>query len=774
MRSFIRLFQKRRSYYLTNILGLTIGLAAAGFSILYFQHELGYDSFHSKANKIYRISHQYDAGWFAALNIKYIEALRQDTIPEIEEMTRIRRWFSKFVFVGDRKFYESKVMLTDPGSSFFDMFDFPFKEGVASKALGQPNSVVIASSLAKKYFGDKPALGETIMYDTMALTVTGVFEDLPTNTTFPFEILITNQSAMAQASGSYTYVILKEDTNLGALEEKILRAKVGDLHQPVTGIKIIPLRDLHFDGNFTYEMKTAGSRSYLWILGAIGGTILLIAFTNFINLSVALYARRSREIAVRKSVGASSALLSKQFYLESFITISLSSLLATSLIYLMTPWFNELMELRLANPLTSVPYLTGMVVVLPLMTIVAGAYPALILPRIHILDLFRQTGITTHHGLTLRMFLLGFQLIVLFFVCCSLWVILGQFNFMRNKDLGFSKEGVVKVRRSWMMDSARYQTLKAELRQHPAVEAVSEGFAPGDEDYGFTFRGENTEIMDGMLAMGTDYDYLTVLNIRPLEGAIASNDASTLPARSRVINQTLAKMLGYDDPIGRKLIINPGQKHEKTYVIDGVVADYHFNSLHHPIAPQLLTLNAVSTSVEENVLIKVNTNNIVEAVEFIRKKLDELVPDMPVEIAFLEADIEKLYKQETRLSKIVTILVSVSLLLSVVGLVALCSYMIEYRQREIAIRKVLGAATAGIVSLFAKVFVRTTMVAFVIGAPLCYWAMEKWIQAFAFREEISVSRFVFVLIGVLMITIGLAVAQTVKAARMNPVSVLKE
>lgn len=774
MRTFIRLFAKRKAYYVTNILGLTIGLAAAGFSILYFQHELSYDTFHSKADKIYRVSHQNDGGWFAALNIKYIQALRQDTIPEIEELTRIRRWYSKFVFVGDKKFYESKVMLTDPGSSFFSMFDFPFKEGAAETSLEKSNSVILSSSLAKKYFGDRPALGETIMYDTMGLTVTGVFEDLPTNTTFPFEMLITNQQAMDEASGSYTFVVLKENTNLEALEKKILQAKVGELHQPVIGIKVMPLKDLHFDGNFTYEMKTAGNRSYLWILGAIGGTILLIAFTNFINLSVALYARRSREIAVRKSVGASSSLLSKQFYFESFITISFSFVLAMSLVYLMMPWFNELMELRLANPLTSVPFLIGMAIVLPIMTIVAGAYPALILPRIHILDLFKQTGITTHHGMNLRMFLLGFQLIVLFFVCCSLWVIQGQFNFMRNKDLGFNKEGVVKIRRAWMLDSARYQTLKIELKQHPAIEVVSEGFAPGDEDYGYTFRGENTEIMDGMLSLGTDYDYLSVLNIRPLEGPIATTDISKLRHRSRVINQTLAKMLGYDDPIGRKLIINPGQKHERTYTIDGVVADYHFNSLHHPIVPQMLSLNAVSTSVEENVLIKVNTKNIVEAVDFIKKKLEVLVPDIPVEIAFLEADIEKLYKQEVRLSKIVTILVSVSLLLSVVGLVALCSYMIEFRLREIAIRKVLGAATAGIVSLFAKVFVKTTLVAFVIGAPLCYWAMGKWMEAFAYREEISLSWFGFVLIGVLVIIIGLAVAQTMRAARMNPSRVLKE
>jgi putative ABC transport system permease protein len=585
MRTFFRLFSKRKSYYLTNIIGLAVGLAAAGFSILYLHHELSYDSFHRNANKIYRISNQMDAGWFAGLNIKYIQALRQDTVPEIEELVRIRRYYSKFVFVGDRKFYESKVMITDPGSQFFNMFDFPFREGSPETSLSKPNSVILASSLARKYFGDQPALGEAIMYDTMMLTVTGVFEDLPTNTSFTFEMLITNQRAMDEASGSFTFVRLKDGTDLAGLEQKILKANVGELHQKVTDIRLLPLKDIHFDGSFTFEMKPAGNLSYLWILGAIGGTILLIAFTNFINLSVALYARRSREIAVRKSVGASSRLLSKQFYVESLVTISVSFIIAISLIYLLTPAFNNLMELRLSNPLTSIPFLVGMAIVLPAMTIVAGVYPALILPRIHILDLFKQTGITTHHGMRLRMFLLGFQLIVLIFVCCSLWIIHSQFTFMQDKELGFKKEGVIKIRRAWMVDSARYNTLKAELTQDPSIEAVSEGFVPGDEDYGFTFRGEDTEVMDGLLSHITDYDYLTVLSIRPLDGAITTGDFSKLPRRSRVINETMAHMLGYDKPVGRKIILNPGLKNERTITIDGVVADYHFNSLHNPIVP---------------------------------------------------------------------------------------------------------------------------------------------------------------------------------------------
>lgn len=775
MKSFIRLFFKRQSYYITNILGLTIGLAAVGFSVLYFQHELTYDAFHSKARKLYRISYQNDAGWFASLHRKYVEALMQDTIPEIEDMTRLRRWYPKFVHVGDQKFYESKVMLTDPGAHLFNMFDFPFKEGVATKALEQPNSVVISSSLAKKYFGDKSALGEHIHFDTIPLTVTGVFEDLPTNTTFTFEMLLCNEAAMKTANASFTFVQLREGTDLDKLEAKIFSTPVNDRYHIMKDMRIMPLTTLHFDANLTYEMKPAGNRSYLWILGAIGCTILLIAFTNFINLSVALYARRSREIAVRKSVGASSSSLARQFYLESLITIGLSFVVALISMYALMPSLNLLLELRLPDPLTSTPFIVTMIVLIPVMTIIGGVYPSVILPRIHILDLFKQTGITTHHGMRLRMFLLGFQLIVLFFVCCALWVIYGQFSYIKNKDLGFKKEGVIKIRRAWEVDSAQFHTIKAELLRHSIIEGVSQGYAPGDEDYGMPFRGDDTDkIQEGALVQMSDYDYLSVLGIRPVDGAIVENNIDKLPRKSVIINQAMAKALGYDKPIGRGISMDPGTPEEKSYTIDGVVSDFHFNSLHHSIVPQVFFLRKVSTYVAENILIKVNPVNVVGAVDLVKEQINEVIPGIPVEVSFLDTDLEKLYKQETRLSKVVTILVTISLLLSVVGLVALCSYMIEFRQREIAIRKVLGAATSSIISLFTTVFVRTTIFSFIIAAPLCYFAMSKWMQAFAYREQIQVSWFVYVLIAVVAIIGGLAASQTIRAANMNPAKVLKE
>jgi putative ABC transport system permease protein len=555
----------------------------------------------------------------------------------------------------------------------------------------------------------------------------------------------------------------------------VLTANVGPTPQKVLEIRLLPIEDLHFDGNLTYEIKPPGSRSYLWILGAIGATILVIAFTNFINLSVALYARRSREIAVRKSVGATSALLSRQFYFESIATIFISFLLALLTIYLLIPALNQLLEIRLPGPLTSAPFIAVMTVLLPAMSLLAGAYPAFILPRIRIPDLFRQTGITTNHGLKLRMLLLGFQLVVLFFVCCALWVIHSQFQFIKNKDLGFNQHGVIKIKRAWQVDSILYQTFKTRLLQHSAIEAVSEGYAPGDEDYGFPFRAEGaTEIIEGALSHGTDYDYLTVLGIKPIAGVLASNDRSSLPAKSVVINETMAKMLGYKDPVGRSFVFDPGSKYEKSLIIDGVVADYNFNSLHTPVVPQVLHLYKITKWVDESILVKVNTTQLVETVAYIQATINELAPEIPLEITFMEDALERMYKQETTLGKVVTILVTVSLLLSAVGLVALCSYMIEFRQKEIAIRKVLGAATTGIITLFLRSFLGTTLISFIVATPFCYFAMNKWIEGFAYREEIGITNFVFVFVIVVSIVVPLSISQIIKAVNMNPVKILKE
>lgn len=772
--AFLRFLSRKKGYFATHIGGITIGLVAAGFTALFVIHELSYDRQHPFATNIYRISYENKSGWFASLAAPYAHAVAEETIPEIESTVRLRRVPPKFMNVGDEKFYDSKVLFTYPGSKFFDFFQFPLDEGSVQHALTQSHSVILSASTAKKYFGEKPALGEPIRFDSLNLTVTGVFQDLPSHTHLEFDILITHAGTMDNASGHFTYAMVSPAANLVDVEEKVLKLPVNvNAFQSAKAVRLINVQDLHFDGTMTYELKPAGSLSNLLILVAVGLTILLISLTNYLNLSVALYANRSREIAVRKSVGASSRALSTQFFVESAMSVLCAMAMAVVLIYLLLPGFNDLMQVRIVSPLASGLFVVVMTGLIALIAALSALYPVFILPKIRILDLFRSAGITSYQGLKLRQALLGVQFVVLFFVCCSLWVIRDQFEFMENKDLGFQREGVIKIRRAWNVDSADYQQLKLELKKNPVVVAVSQGYAPGDEDYGFPFHGENSEEkFDNLLSHRGDFEYLEVLGIKSVLGL--SPKGSDAANKMILVNETLVKQLGYTDPIGRTFTVTTDPKKPRNYIINGVVADYNFKSLHESVGPQMLVLTRNSKYVEENILVKVNTTNIKETLAFIQSTFTAIAPDVPAPITFLDDDIQRLYAKELRLGKAIQILMIISIILSFTGLVALCSYMIEYKLREVAVRKVMGADVSHIITLFVNVFVKVIVIAFIGGALVSYYSMWLWVQGFAYRVALSPWIYLITLACILGTTVLLAGWQSMRAARLNPASVLKE
>lgn len=770
-----RMFQRRKAYYVVNLLSITVGLVAAGLTFLYVDYELTYDDFHTKANRIYRVSGEQSSGWFASMTTPYSNAIHAGTIPEVESASRTRRWFSKFLYVGDQKFYESKVLITDPGSSFLSIFDFPLVEGNRESALKEPNSVIISSSLAKKYFGSKSALGEAVRLDTIDLKVTAVFEDIPGNSNFDFELMATNQAAMDRASGHFMFVLLNEGTKPGDVAGKIKAMPVATTSfSELKDVKLIPLPKLHFEGDMTFEQKTPGKISYLVSLTAIGITVLIISVSNFVNLSIALYAYRSKEIAVRKSLGATGKKLALQFFAESAVTISVAALLALTTISLLLPAFNDFLQVKVGR-VWSGPLVAFLLATAGMIAGLVSIYPVTFLPGLRVLDLLKSSGITNHHGLRLRQVLLAVQFAILFFVSISLWVIHHQFELIGNKDLGFDKEGVVKITRSWNVDSTDFWRLKAELKSNNAISFVSEGLVPGDEDYGFTFRAENSlQIQEGMTMLNTDYEYLKVLDIQPLEGLIASNTTGVWPRRSCVINETAARILGYKDAVGKKFVLHPGQDDERTVTIDGVVRDFHFRSLHETVGPHVFFMVEKSKYVDENILVKVTGKDVRSTVSFIEKKVADIIPDIPVGIEFLQEDLNRLYIRDQKTSDAVQVLVAITILLAFTGLVALCSYMIGFRMREIAIRKVLGAADFNIITLFSKGFIVMIAVSFVVGGAVAYVSMQQWVQTFAYRIEISPVIFGIVFLAVAALTLLLAAVQVIRATRINPVTILHQ
>jgi putative ABC transport system permease protein len=771
----LRNFLRRPVYSAINILGLTFGLAIAGLSALYLNHELSYDAFHPGAENIYRISGQQSDTWFASLSTRYSNALFENQFAEAEKTVRIRRWPAKYIQYRDEVFYERKVFFTDPRSDFFTLFNFKSVSGNLQNALRDPNSVVITESVAARIFGSSDAVGQGLTFDTLELKVTAVIEDLPSNTHLDFKVLITNENAMARASALSTYCVIGHKENFTKLKKKLMAVSVPSAEfSALQDCKIIPLKDLHYEGNLTYEMKPAGNKMYLLVFTLIGSAILLLSCFNFINLSVAVYAQRAKEIAIRKIVGAGRKHISIQFLIESVSMTLVAFPFVLLLLQLTLPWFNSFMSINLENSfLVNVRGFFLLLTVTAAVGLFAGAYPAFILPRINALALFGKSKITALGSLNLRTVLVAFQITVMIVMLSGSIIIQTQMRYLNEKDLGFQREGIIKLKGAWSVDSTQYATIKTKLLQNPRIVSVSQGFAPGDEEYGFPFRAEGSDIVyNDLISFGTDADYIRTLEFKLLQ----LQDGLSLDKHESpivLVNETLAKRLGYHDPIGKCVVVAPGKKHERNRIINGVFTDFHFFSLHQGMAPMMLTLRRTGSGINENILVRVNTSGISESVDYISATVREVAPNIPLTPEFLDDSLAKLYEKEQKLSLFSTILLSITILLSALGLVGLSSYVAQLKTKEIGIRKVLGASISSILQLISAPFVKLAFLAFVVGSCVSWYLMHSWLQTFTYRVPISFDFYLYTFAGLLVLLLLTVGSHALKASMADPVKSLK-
>jgi putative ABC transport system permease protein len=773
--SAVRNLYRKRFYTAINIFGLVLGLTAAAIVILYSRHELSYDRFHPESDHTYRISgnRKFNNTWFVSLPITYSNELYRNTPAEVESIVRIRLWPPKFIRYKSNKIFEEKVLITDPDSEFFKLFDFGFLEGSATEALKQPNSAIITLSVAQQLFGNEVPMGQTIFFDTLQFTVTGIIKDLPSNTPFDFKVLFTNTRAMEEASGTITYAKFYPNVDLQAFKKKLL-----SIPNPANGFDvladaaIIPIKDLHFESSMTYEMKTPGSKQYFLSFMLTGILITVLSWVNYMNLSVALYAERRKEIAIRKVVGAGNTSLAGQFLLET-ICMALTCLpLALLLVEWLLPWFNQLMGIHLQHEfIRSLPDFGLLVGITMLIGIASGFYPALALPRLKAMMLFKRESMISRNGLSLRQALVTFQIAALVFIISVSWIIHSQLRYLQRSDIGFQKEGVLKLKGAWWVDSAQYNTLKSELLRYPSIQHVSSGFAPGDEDYGFSFKEANSDIVyNDLITFVTDEDYLKALGLELIHTDY--NDLSDeKPVRRILINETLARRLG-PDVLGKTLVLSPGN-HERMYTINGVFKDFNFFSLRQPMAPMLLRVQLDGSAIYQNILVRIQARHYAQTLGHIKKKADEIIPDIPLTTEFLDDALDRLYEKEKKLSALNKQLLLVAVLLSVLGLTGLASYMSALRTKQIGVRKVLGASVAQVLALLSKDFIRLVLIAMLIAVPLAWYAMNRWLQDFAYRIEIGVEVFLVAGMAAALIVLATVSWQSIKAATANPVDCLR-
>lgn len=792
----LRNIVKHKGYTLINVLGLAIGMACCTLILLYVQDELSFDRYHDRADRIYRVVNETVVGdnhtFSAQTAPPWGPALVKD-YPEVVNMVRFKtpnsRWLIKHE---EKEFWERGFFFAD--STIFDVFSYSFVQGNPKTALNGPNSVVINVSTAKRYFGDEDPMGKVFnAEDFLMLTVTGIVEDMPINSHFHYDFLV-SFSSLGPGPGAnmygnlyspsfgqmgantiiYTYILLAEGASAADLEAKLpsfIDGYLGDRlrQREIQFIPTLqPLTDIHLYSALEAEMESNGDIQYVYIFSALAFIILAIACINFMNLATARSANRAREVGMRKVVGANRSHLVWQFIGESMILAFISMLVSVGLCYLLLPAFNGLAGKTLVLDISDVRFITGLAAIVLLVGFLSGSYPAIFLSSFKPVAVLQGAMKAGAASTRLRQVLVVGQFSMAILMIVGTATVYSQLDYVRNRKLGFIKENVVMIRLANEFISQRYEeSFRKAVVEHPDIlGATGASSMPGGLINTIPI-GEDNFLMQYIMA---DYDYMETMGMELVSGRKFSREFGTDERQAVILNETAVRELGLDDPLGQELKIS-GSNQPGPRVI-GVAKDFHMKSLHQKIQPLAL----LATSRPANLWfgsIRIRGDNVQGAMAAIEAKWQEVLPDFPYEFTFLDNDYENLYKAEQQLERVFGTFATFAIFVTCLGLFGLASFMAEQRTREIGVRKVLGASVPDIVRLLSRNFTGLVIVAFLIATPLAYYAMNQWLASFAYHTELSLWNFVIagaVAMVIAWLTVGY---QALKAATANPVNSLR-
>jgi putative ABC transport system permease protein len=787
----LRNLLRYKTYSMINIVGLAMGLTCAILILLWVQDDLSFDRFHKNADTIYRVLVQYpdESGnlhTMPKLPSPLMQAAKAE-IPEVIEAARLEPWGDKkeLIKYKDKVFYEEGITSYDP--QILNMFSFPLVKGELKDLLADRNDVVITEQTAKKYFGDEEPIGKVLNWNNWQLyTVKGVLKDIPRNSHIRFNLLTRYENEEHSWPQGFTwsmfnrpiYLQLQKNANVQEVDQKLTAlVKKNNDRANVPGVKVFlqPLTDIHLTAGLTNEYAEVRDIKYVYIYSIIALFILCIACINFINLSTARSAERAKEVALRKTIGANRLQVFKQYMSESFLLVCLSQVIALILVELLLPIFNELSGKTLAYNILDFKVLLGSIAFILITTVLAGSYPALYLSGFSPISLLKGRMKAGAKSTVLRKGLVVTQFSLSTILILSTIIVVKQLHFLKTKELGFNKENIVYLP---IKDNVarNYHLFKTRLLQNPNILSVASRdiFPTGTMDQARVAKqGQNPEHGLLVAVIGVGYDYFNTLNLQLLEGRDFSPEHPTDTTDAIIVNEETVRQLGLTAPVGQKIRVGRGRDH----TIIGVVRDAHFKSLYHKIEPQLyhiltdLSSNAVN--LYGIILIKINGQNPQGALTAINKVWNEVNPAFPLEINFLDQRYNQLYSSEQQISTIVNYFTCLAILISCLGLFGLASFTAEQRTKEIGVRKVLGASVVGVVAMLTKDFTRWVLLANIVAWPIAWFAMNKWLQNFAYH--IDISWWMFALAGGLALSIALLTVswQALRAATANPVESLR-
>jgi putative ABC transport system permease protein len=787
-----------KGFSFINISGLAVGMTACVLIMLYVVDEMSYDTYHVDGDRIYRVASQIKDLRFVAAAAPIADGLKRD-FPEVEQSTRVLRFPGADQMLlkeekSKKQFFEINGYYVD--STFFQLFTYSFKYGNASTALDQPNSIILSESLAKRFFGTEDpldkALRVSLPFGDFNYNVKGVFTE-GNKSHIPANFFLTmnnsdiggwvkNQTNWATNNIFYTYVKLKAGTSAPDFESKLpaFLDRNGGSDLKAAGFSknlfIQPMPSIYLRSHYDYEVAANGDVKYLYIFASIGGFLLLIACINFMNLSTAKSERRAKEVGMRKVVGAMKHALVSQFLIESLLTCAIAFFFSLLLIQLFIPLFNQLVNKQLY--LGQLPYVYFWLWLLTIVTgLVAGIYPAFYLSSFKPVTVLKGKLINTFSAATIRRGLVVFQFTISIVLILGALVISNQMDFLKTKDLGFNKSQKIVLPLQTNESVQKAESLKNELlMQSQLVSATQATAYPGIEnisDMLFYPEGKSVNESVDVMLTHTGGDYLQTLGIELLSGRDflkpTRNDSLSL-----ILNESAVKNLGYtsETSVGKNIYYEWMEK-KYTMKIIGVMKDYHFQSLHQEIKPMALTVSPTFAGSTCYLVLHANTANYTELIKSIEKAWLKINADSPFVYSFLDGDFQKNYKREERTMALIRYFTVIAIIIASLGLFGLANFTAEQRLKEIGIRKALGASLDQVVMLLSRDFLKLVVLAILLAAPIGYYAMERWLQSFAYHIDISLSVFVIaaiVSIAIAMLTISF---QSVKAAMTNPVNSLK-
>lgn len=783
---------RNKSYSFLNVLGLALGITCSILLFLVIKHELSFDKFHEKGDRLYRVIVNFkvegEEHKQASIPVPVTAVLRENN-PGLEAVTQVFGEVGGQITVPGENGNPPKHFLETDGFAFVepDFFEtFTFTEGQLPflQSMAEPNNIILTRSLAKKYFPDQEATGKIVSFNNkLTLKVAGVIPDLETSTDFPFKFFISRPSLKdfmfypidswnTTVSNQNLFVVLPEGGKKAEFEEKINAAVKP--HAPQfkdTHFTLQPLNDIHFNPEQENYAGRTVSREVIWAMALVALFLIITACINFINLATAQAIKRSKEVGMRKVLGSSYWHLILQFLGETFLITLTATLASIILTELALPFLNELMQLELRFSILQDPVLLLFLVLQVLVvTLFAGLYPAFMLARFQPIAALKSKMSTQEvGGISLRRALVVVQFTICqVLIICTL-VVSEQMEYFRSKPLGFNKDAIIMLRLP-VGGADKLMAYRQELIANPAIQEVSFALAAPTSDItsksSFVFDNAPENMPFSASMKYTDEHYFDLFDLKFVAGRPYTKSDTV---KEVVINETMRRKLGLNSPeeaIGKRVTLNSNISKP----IVGVVEDFHQNPLHSPIDPAIMTTQIKGFY---HMAAKINLHQTDEALKQLETTWAKAYPDDVFNYKFLDESIAEFYKGEKRQYTLFRVFSFIAILIGCLGLYGLVAFMAAQRTKEVGIRKVLGASLWDITYLFSKEFINLVIVAFVLAAPLGWYLMKNWLEDFTYR--ISLNPVPFILAGIITLLIALLTmsVQAIKAARKNPVLALK-